>query len=186
VHFSTSPRGPKAVLVNTFRANGLQISTWPCQRLPWLRAGSRMIVAIEDEFEYPRRPSNDIARPQRVRVNVEHKRVSLVDHDPNVGWPSPYCEHDTRRRTCSVLVGAVKSRHASRWRLHPDRRRRLDQARPASWSAERLSSEARPRQRRTGESVAGRGRSRPLLRRLRGVAPVRKPQGVRRIQAHHR
>jgi hypothetical protein len=53
----------KVVWVNAFPANALQISTWPFQRLPWLHAGSHMIVAIEDEFERPRRPSSDIGRP---------------------------------------------------------------------------------------------------------------------------
>jgi hypothetical protein len=26
--------------------------------------------------------------PQRIRVNVEHERVSLVGHDHNMGWPA--------------------------------------------------------------------------------------------------
>ena len=50
----------KAVLVNAYPANGLQISTPPFQRLPWLHAGSHTIVAIEDEL-------NALAHVQRNR-----------------------------------------------------------------------------------------------------------------------
>ena len=48
-------------MVIPYPAGGVQISTWPCQRLPSLRAELRMIVAIEDEFERPRRSSSGSA-----------------------------------------------------------------------------------------------------------------------------
>ena len=83
IPIASGQRPHLAVLVNTFPANGLQISTWPSQRFPWLRGGSRMIVAIDDEFETLHRSSNDIARPAAgSAVNVGHERVSLVGDDP--------------------------------------------------------------------------------------------------------
>jgi hypothetical protein len=52
-------------LVIPYSASGVQISTWPCQRLRWLHAGSHMTVVIEDEFERPHKPSNGIG-PSRI------------------------------------------------------------------------------------------------------------------------
>jgi hypothetical protein len=47
-----------------FSASGVvEISTWLCQLLPWLRDGSHMTAAIEGEFGNPQRSSSGIGAP---------------------------------------------------------------------------------------------------------------------------
>ena len=77
------PRGPKVVLVIPYSASGVQISPWPCQRLPSLRAWSRMIVAIEDEFERPRRSSSGSTLRAGVSLDVDCE-MRVFGHDANM------------------------------------------------------------------------------------------------------